>query len=148
MSNLLLELQGNNFINRTIFPHRLFLFNDILLYKKRKFLRRREVTIAYSHISQVNLVRGIIFATIEIISTGSENIILRGIPKDLASRAKKIIDQKIFMEHAKHIPDHSQDKNELLKYDKSIQRLKELFMRGKLSKKEYNERHRELLEDM
>ena len=148
MSNLLLELQGNNFINRTIFPHRLFLYNDILLYKKRKFLRRKEVTIAYSHIAQANLVRGIIFATIEIISTGSENIKLRGVPKELASRAKKIIDQKIFMEHAKHIPDHSQNKNELMKYERSVQRLKELFIRGKISKKEYNERHRELIEEM
>ena|SRR3972149_5845911 len=148
MSNLLLELQGNNVINRTIFPHKLYLYDDILLYKKRRFLRVKEVTIAYSHIAQVNLLRGIMFATMEIVSTGAENIKVRGVRKDLATRAKKIIDQKMFMEHAKHKPDHSQNPNELLKYEKSMQRLKELFIRGRLSKREYNERRKELLEDM
>ena len=148
MSNLLIELKGNNFINKTIFPHRLYFYDDILLYKKKHFLRSKEVTIAYSHIVQVDLDKGIFFSTLKIINTGVETIVLMGLNKKKAAMAKKLIDQKIYMEHAKHSPDHGNIDNDLLKYEKGINRLKELWIRGKITEKEYNSKKSTLLKDM
>jgi len=149
VNNLLLEIQGNNYINRTIFPHKLFLYDDILLYSKRRFLRVKEVTIAYSHIVQVDLLKGVFFSTINIVNTGVDPIIIRGIPNKVAVKAKKIMDQKIHTAHAKHQPAHlGAIENEVDNYEKYINRLNELLQRGKISQREYNKKRSEILENM
>ena len=148
MSNLILSLRANNFVNRTIFPHRIFIYNDVLIYRKRQLLRIKEITIAYSHISQIKLIKGIFFASIEIINTGGDSIFVKGLKRGPASEAKKIIDQKIFSEHAKHRPDPGVTGEEFTivqGMEKSLNRLKELFDRNRISLREYNKRRADLL---
>lgn len=146
MNNLLLKLEGNPYINKSAFHHKLFLFDDILLYRKRKFFRVKEVTIAYSHIVQVDVISGIIFSSISILNPATDTIEIKGVPNKLAKKAKKIIDQKIHMAHAKHSPAKMDISNDMVKYEKSLNRLDELLQRGMITDKEYNERRSDLMD--
>ena len=77
MSTLLLKISGSKTFNRTVFAPYIFIFDDILLYRKRKLFSVSEITVAYSHIAEVNLKRGIFFATLEINTTAQKTIIVR-----------------------------------------------------------------------
>jgi len=145
MSTLLLELNGSMTFNRTIFPPYLFIFDDLLIYKRRRWFRVREVTIAYNQIAQIIVTRGIFFATIEIITNGNDNITIKFVPREKGMQAKKIIDQKIFYSHAKHKPGDRKEMSNVFLYEKSLARLNELYNRGSISKDEYEERKREIL---
>ena len=70
MSNFLLEVQGNKLLNQSIFAHRLQIYDDRIVFKKRGFIKKEEVTIAYTQIAQANLRSGLMFATIEVINSG------------------------------------------------------------------------------
>jgi hypothetical protein len=148
VNNLLLKLKGNPYINKSIFHHRLYLYDDILLYRKRKFFKVKEVTIAYSHIVQVDIISGIIFSSISILNPATDTIEIKGVPKHIAKKAKKIIDQKIHMAHAKHSPAKMDISNDMVKYEKSLNRLDELLQRGLITDKEYDERRNDLMDQV
>lgn len=145
MSTLLLELHGNRELNHTIWPPHLYIYNDLLIYKKRKFFRLFENTISYSHIVRVNLTRGIFFANLEIITSADENVIVKFIGKKRAMKAKKLIDQKIYGALAKHQEAPSEQKSSSLEYEKGLSRLKELLTKGQLSKREFERKRADLL---
>lgn len=150
MSTLLLKLNGSPFWNQTIFPPYLFVYEDILLYKKRHLLSVDEITTAYSHIVQVHLKRGIFFSQIEVINKDASAISIRWVGKEVAQRAKKLIDQKIYYAHAKERPDsitHIQGEG-VHNAEKSINRLRELVNKGVISEKEFNEKRKKILKDM
>lgn len=140
MSNLLLKLVGNPTMNRTIFPPQIYLYDDVMIYRKRSLFKIREITIAYSHIAQVKLIRGILFAGLEIIDNGVDNIVVNYVSKTQAARAKKIIDQKIHYAHAKEHPDVQIAPSNLPNAEKSLTRLRELLNKGVISQREYNSR--------
>ena len=150
MSTLLLKISGSKTFNRTIFAPYIFVFDDILLYRKRKLFSVTEITVAYSHIAEVNLKRGIFFAALEIHSTAQKIIVVRYLNKDLASHAKKIIDQKIHFAHAKHRPESevTAHQNQVSEMEKSLNRLNELYNKGKISEKEFNSSRKQILERM
>ncbi|HSX39131.1 MAG TPA: hypothetical protein VLI92_00890 [Candidatus Saccharimonadales bacterium] len=148
MSHLLLKLVANPTMNRTIFPARLFVYDDALIFRKRSLIRIRETTIAYSHIVQVNLIRGIFFARLEIINNGVENIDLKFVSKSLASKAKKLIDQKIYFAHAKEKADQPITSITVNDVEKSLNRLKELLSKGVIGQREYEKRRDKYLKRM
>lgn len=152
MSTLLLELEGNWEFNHTIFPPRILVYDDLLIYRKRRFLKLNEVTISYSHIVRVNLIRGIIFASLEIVTSADENVIVKYIPKDKAIRAKKIIDQKIYGALAKHKTDissqHGSENREAVEFEKSLHRINELRAKDRITQKEYKHKKAELLKNI
>ena len=139
MSILLLHLVGNRILNRTIFPPNLYIHDDLLIYKKRTLISSKEITISYNQISQITLQKGVFFATLEMITTGTDDILINFLPKGIAAKAKKIIDQKIYHSHAKH---NNHQPNEtstsIAGYEKALNRLKELLQKGQISEKEYN----------
>jgi|SRR3989344_3384730 len=145
MPNLLLKLVGSSTFNRTIFPPHLFLYDDVMIYRKRGFFKVREVTIAYSHIVQVNLVRGIFFARLEIVNTGVDNIIVKYVSKAQAAKAKRVIDQKIYYSHAKEKSDQEMTPVNVHNFEKSLNRLKELVNKGLITQREYNIRREKYL---
>jgi hypothetical protein len=140
-----LHLQGSMMYNQTIFPPQLYVYDDLLLYKKRHIFWVREVTISYNQIAQVTLNKGILFSSLQIMTTGTDDIILKYLQNTDANKAKKIIDQKIFYSHAKHHDEASTIKATPTHIEKSLERLKELVARGSMSKREYETRRKELL---
>jgi hypothetical protein len=143
--NLLLHLSGNLTLNRTLFPPHLYVYDDILVYKRRSFLKSKEITVAYSHITQVMLLKGIFFAGLDVITAGIEHINIRFVNKMLAEKAKKIIDQKIYTAHAKHKTPESEGKNPLGTLEKSIARYKELLEKGVITQKQFDQKTTEVL---
>ncbi len=99
MATLLLELEENRTFNRTLFPAKLFVYNDLLIYTKRHWLSVREVTFAYNQIAQFNLIKGVFFAQIGLVTTGTDDIELKFVNRAKAIQAKKIIDQKVYRAH-------------------------------------------------
>ena len=148
MSTLLLELSGNRELNHTIWPPRLYIYDDLLIYKKRRFFRTAEITISYSHIVRINLNRGIIFANLELVTSADENIMIKYIIKSKSMRAKMIIDQKIYSALAKHNVESVKAPHATHEYEKSVQRLKELHSRGHISDKDYKARKADLLKKL
>ena len=145
MSTLLLTLRGNMELNRTVWPPYLYIYDDLLMYRKRNWFVVKETTISYNQISQVNLIKGIFFAEIEIITTGTDDIRVRWVSKTKASQAKKIIDKKLFYAHAKHHPEQKNMGENVGDYEKSLNRLRELVERGRISERDYNKKSHELL---
>lgn len=147
MANLLLKIQGNKYINHTMFRPFLFIYDDAVIYKKRrKFLYVDEITATYNHMVQVNLHRGIFFAKLEIVNTGAEDISIKGVWKGKARQAKQLIDQKIY--HAHNKDHHRIDPKEQIaveNFEKSLKRLKELLKRNIITKKEFEKKKKRLL---
>jgi hypothetical protein len=145
MSTLLVYLRGSMSFNRTPFPPRLYVYDDLLIYRKRHLTKTREITMSYNQLSKVNLIRGIFFGAIELATTGKENIDIKWVNKKKATMAKKIIDQKIYHAHARHKPEETQLAREVKEYERSVNRLKELHNRGEISKKDMDRMRRDLL---
>jgi hypothetical protein len=145
MSTLLIELIGNWEFNKTIWPPHVFVYDDLLIYKKRSWFKMREITISYNQIARVTLTRGIFFSHLELETTGTDNIAIRYISKTKGKYAKTIIDQKIYRSHAKHVIFPDKNEGEVPSYEKSVNRLNELLNTGRISQKEFKGRKRELL---
>ena len=143
-----MELHGDMTLNRTMWPQYLYVYDDLLIAKKRRFFVVKEVTISYNHIAQVILNKGLLFATVKIETTGEDDILLKYVWAKNAVNDKKIIDQKIYHSHAKHSPTQEKDTNQINRYEKSLNRLKELVSRGQLSNKEFEKKKNELLKTL
>jgi len=149
MSNLLLHLSGSKLFNLTVFPPQLYIHDDLLIYRRQYFTYLKEVTISYNQISQITLNKGIFFANVEIVTTGTDDIKIRYLGKSIASRAKKIIDQKIYHSHAKHHESNEIGNSDAtLNVERSLSRLKELLVHKSISEREYNKRKKELLSEL
>lgn len=140
-------LHGNRELNHTPWPPYLYVYDDLLVYRKRKFFRLKEVTMAYSHIVRIDLERGLFFATLNIFTHAHEHITVKFIGKKDAIKAKKIIDQKIYSA-SKHKGEEEKVSSISLDYERSLGRLNELLNRGKLTKKEYSRKKADLLKKL
>ena len=148
MSTLLLHIRGYFLYNKTLFPPNLFIYDDFVVYKKRSwFFFVEEITISYNQIAQVVIKSGIVFSHLGIMSTGVENIHIRYLFKWRARQAKKIIDQKVFHSHGKRGSGSksTKSKNAVRKYERSLSRLRELLHKGRITKREYNKKRKQLL---
>lgn len=148
MSTLLLKLWGNKTLNHTVWPPYLYIYDDLLSYKKRSWFKLKEITMSYNQIAQSTLQTGIFFATLEIITTGTDDIIIKYIDKKSGKKAKKIIDQKLYHAHSKLHPDVETDKSKMNTYEKSVNRLKELLNKGRITEKEYEKKKDRLLDNL
>lgn len=153
MSALLYDLKANRFMNKTFFTHHLKVYDHSMVLERRRLpFRKEEVTVSYSHVSQVNLNKDLFFAHLEIINTGGfENILIRYVGKRKGSEAKKIIDAKIHSTHGAYAP-HGGFENagtgdidarpagtEQVIDSKTLVRYKDLLNQGRISKKEYGD---------
>lgn len=152
MATLLLKLTAYFLLNRTIFPPKLYVYDDFLVYKKRCWFVIKEITIAYNQISQVTLDTGIIFGHLKVSSTGVEDIHIKYLFKGASIHAKKIIDQKVYHAHSlqqyQHPSNNKRVEKEVKLFERSLQRLQELNKRGKISKKEMKRMKKQYLKDL
>jgi hypothetical protein len=153
MSVLLLKLTGYYALNRTIFPPKIFIYEDAVVYKKRKmFFWLDEITFTYNQIAQVGLKAGLIFAHLTLASTGQDHIIVKYLFKWRARLAKKIIDQKVYHAHAKHMGGQAggseKKTSRMNSFEHALSRIEELAIKGRLSKRQYKKKKRELLKKM
>lgn len=157
MSALLMIVAGNRTFNRTIFQPRLYVYDDRLIYKKRHLFTSEEKTIVYNQITQIHIINlHLFFSHINIVTTGSDTMqLISYVPKKFAKRAKKVIDQKVYdMNHnkeSKNRPDTQEDKKftgAITSYEKSIVRLDELLRRGRLTKKDFKKKRKQLLKKL
>lgn len=145
MSTLLLHLHGNKLLNKTLLPPQLFIYDELIIFRKRYILSQKEVTISYNQISQITMNRGIFFASLDIMTSGTDDVVIRFLNKHLAAKAKKIIDQKIYYSHAKHHDDAEKSKATPTHVEKSLTRLKELLHQGTITDREYKEKRKKVL---
>jgi hypothetical protein len=148
MSTLLLQIWGSRELNHTVWPPHLYIYDDLLIYKKRRFFKVNEVTISYSHGVRVNLNKGIFFASLEIVTSADENIIIKFIRRNKAIKAKLIIDHKIYGALAKHrieksVTDIQPESSH--NFEKSLARLNELLATRKITQKEFKQKKAQLL---
>ena len=148
MSTLLMHLHGSRELNHTIWPPNLYIYDDLLIYKKRRWLRMNEVTISYSHIVRVDLDKGLFFANLNIVTSADESVLIKFILRAKAAKAKKIIDQKIYGALAKHKVEGDPDIAGSQNYEKSLNRLHELLNRGRISKGEFTRKRADLLKKL
>lgn len=147
MPHLLVKLQGNKYVNHSFFRPYLYIYDDSITYKKRrKVFWVDEITASYNHMVQVNLHKGIWFAKLEFVNTGAEDIVIKGVWKGPASKAKKIVDQKVYQAHNKdHHSIDPKEKHQITNIERGIQRLKELHNKGKISDRDFKKRKKQLL---
>ena len=152
MSNLLYKVNKNRIRAHTIFKSSLAIYEDYMVFRDRHWLTVKETTITYKQIAQVNITTGIFFSTLHVISSGGfEETEVKYILNKQAVKAKKLVEQKLHRAHApskqrksfKHKKEHKVDK-----FEKSLNRLRELVNKGKLSEKEYEKRRKRLLESI
>lgn len=139
-------------MNKTFFVHHLRVYDSNMVLERRRLpFHKEETTIAYGHVSQVNLIKDLFFAHLEIINTGGvENILIRYVGKRAGKEAKNIIDAKIHRTHGVYQPHQagqtaefssqtvpSTDTQEIVD-DKALIRYKDLLNQGRISKIEYN----------
>ena len=132
-----------------IFPRSLKIYDDLLLFKIRKWFNVDENTITYNHIAQVSLKNGVWFSTIQIITSGGfDNPLIPHILKKHAKKAKGIIEEKVQRTHISG-PDkeefEAREDTKLIEYEKSLSRLKELNRRGRISDNEFEKKKKKLL---
>jgi hypothetical protein len=138
-------------MNKTVFIHHLKVYDHAMVLERRRLpFRKEEVTVSYSHVSQVNLIKDLFFAHLEIINTGgTENILIRYVGKKQGSDAKRIIDAKIHTTHGAYAPHPGQGGQqdngvavaagtEQIIDSKALARYKDLLNQGRISQLEYN----------
>lgn len=152
MSQLLLEIKANKLRNRTLFPHKLAIYDDKVVYKHRTLFKISETTITYNHMSQVDVTRSFIFASLEIINTGGvKDILIKYVKKKYAIQAKSIIDQKIQLIHnSSQHPEYKKHTGDsvVVKTEKALNRLKELHKKGSITEKEFKKRRDKVLKTL
>lgn len=147
---LIIKIGGNKYVNHSFFRPYLYIYDDIMVYTKRKHVFWvDEITMPYNHIAQVNLHKGIIFSKLEIVLSGGSNVVtVKGIWNRPAKRTKKIIDNKVYHTHNKQNTHDESKLNVVESVERSLSRLKELHRKEKISKKEFEKRRAQILSDL
>lgn len=148
MPTLLVSLKGNRLFNRTLFRPQLYVHDDLLMYKKRRWFMVRDMTISYNQVARFTLAKGIFFAHINIVTTGGDEIEIKYVNKRDAIQAKAVVDQKIYHAHGREGLSEQIGEGIIGSFEKTMNRLKELLNRGKISEKEYEKKKKELLKDL
>ncbi len=95
-------------------------------------LKRTKMTLPYDRIAQVNLHRGVLTATIEIINKGGAgNLIVKGLDKTEAEKAKALIENRMDLSRQTQNSDTKRDVAD------ELQKLASLKDKGVLSEEEF-----------
>lgn len=77
-------------------PDTLSLYEDKMVYVNRGLIASNEATIPYGQVAQVNLHKGLMRATLEVINTGgAKNVTLQNLAKAEAQEAQGLIEERI-----------------------------------------------------
>ena len=81
MSELLLTVQASGLRSRELRPPKLFIYEDMMVFEDRGILSRKEATLNYPQVAQVNIRKGLRHTTLEVVNTGGEQNIKYQIQK-------------------------------------------------------------------
>lgn len=146
MGTLLLRLKGSMLFNFTLFSPFLYIFEDLMMFRRRNWLVVREITLSYNQISRVDLTIGIFFSHLDLFTTSRDDVHIGFVNKRMASKAKNIIDRKIHQAHTKNKYEEQERNPELNKYERAMNRLKELYNKERITKREYDKKKKMLLD--
>ena len=91
----LTELKGSHMKTAEFRPNRVLLFSNRVEEHDPGFLKKRMQTIHFVQVAQVSVKRGVVWSEVKIESTGGHEIVAKGLSKDEADSAKKLLDQLI-----------------------------------------------------
>lgn len=151
MQNLLLKIKGNKYVNHSFFRPYLYIYEDSIQYtKRRKIFLLDHYTLSYNHVVQVNRHKGLLFSKIEIVGSGQDSMIIKGVWNRPAKKAKKILDMQSYKAHNKnnHKPQSAEEFKKTEHMDERLSRLKELYKRNKITKKDYEKSKKKILKEL
>ncbi len=148
-----MTLVGNKYVNHTMFKPHLYIYDDLMIYKRRrKLIYQDEITINYNHIVNVYVHKGLVFSKFEIVMAGAHKpVTIKGIWNKQARKAKNFMDKKIYQVHNKQElfdKPRAHSAKQIDNFEMSLNRLKELLNQGRISQKEYNKKKKDLLKGM
>lgn len=141
MSKLLLSLKASQVMTLEINPPLLEIYDDKIYFKDKGLIGRKESTIFYNQIAQVNIKRGLMHSSLEIVNTGgAKNIKVDHLTKSQAEEAKEIIEKQL---HNAHNPNQSLEKSD--DPMEKLTKLKVLLDSGIINQDEFDEQKKKLL---
>lgn len=146
-----MEVKMNKIRAFSIFPQSLKIYEDMVVFRKRRWFTVDEMTITFNHVAQASLRTGILFATLEITTSGGyQNPSIPHLFNKQAKKVQKMIEQKIYRLHAKGTKKdfRAEEDTEIAKIEKSLNRLQELLKKGSISKKEYEKKRKKLVKSI
>jgi hypothetical protein len=143
----LTELKGSHMKTKEFRPNRVLVFNNRVEERDPGLLKERTQTIHFTQVAQVSVKRGVVWSEVKVESTGGHEIVAKGLSKDEADAAKKLLDQLIHESRTQPVvvaaaPPAAPDIPE------QIRKLGELRDAGILSNEEFEAKKAELLSRM
>src|SRR6266566_4289156 len=95
MARVLMKLRGNIWLSGT-WKEELTITDEAVEADVVRELKRTRMSLSYDRIAQVNIIRGIFRADIEVVNKGgADNLIVKALRKDEAESAKALIQRKL-----------------------------------------------------
>jgi hypothetical protein len=91
----LLELRGSVMRTNEWRPNRVFVWPDRIEESDPGFLKTRSSSIRFEQLAQVGVKRGIVFTELTFESTGGHKIVVNGLKKDEAERARQLVEERL-----------------------------------------------------
>ena len=142
MGKLLLTVQASGLRSIELRPPKLFIYEDRMVFEDRGILSRKEATLNYPQVAQVNIRKGLRHTTLEVVNTGGDqNIKLEHVKNNLALEAKTLIDSRIQELHSSKANPTNESQDPL----EQLSKLGELKEKGIISQEEFDKKKADLL---
>ena len=95
MARVLMRLSGSKLLSNS-WKQELVITDEGVEGEVLKDFKRIKMRVPFDRIAQVNIVRGMLKADIEVVNKGgADNLVIRALSKDEAEQARALIDQKM-----------------------------------------------------
>ena len=95
MANVLLRISGSKFLSNS-WKQELVVTDEGVEGEVLKSLKRTKMTLPFDRIAQINIIRGIIAADLEVVNKGgADNLLIKALDKAEAEQAKSLIEKKM-----------------------------------------------------
>ncbi len=140
-ANVLMRLKGSVWLSNS-WKQELVITDDGVEGETIEGLKRTRMLLPYDRIAQVNLVRGVFAADLEVINKGGAgNLVVKALNKDEAERAKALIETKIQAALAAQTVSNRQSRS----VADELRKLAELRDRGIITESEFQSQKAKLL---
>jgi len=134
----LMRISGSRLLSNT-WKQELVVTEDGVESEVLQVFRRIKMVVPFDRIAQVNLVRGILTADLEVVNKGTDNIVVRALGKTEAEKAKALIESR--MREASRAPSTSAS----FSVADELAKLAELRKRGIINESEFQAQKDKLL---
>ena len=139
MANVLLRISGSKFLSNS-WKQELVVTDEGVEGEVLKSLKRTKMTLPFDRIAQINIIRGIIAADLEVVNKGgADNLLIKALDKAEAEQAKSLIEKKMREGVAELTPSRS------LSVADELRKLSDLRAEGIISWSEFEAQKAKLL---